>query len=79
MFIAIMYDRLELDQDQKAMECHNQLLEFLMRSGYIPYRLGIQSMSCLSTSGDNYNQLLKNIKQELDPNNILAPGRYQTS
>ncbi len=79
MFIAIMYDRLELDQDQKAMECHNQLLEFLMRSGYIPYRLGIQSMSCLSTSDDNYNQLLKNIKQELDPNNILAPGRYQTS
>lgn len=79
MFIAIMYDRLELGQDQKAMECHNQLLEFLMNSGYIPYRLGIQSMSCLSTSDDNYNQLLKNIKQELDPNNILAPGRYETS
>ncbi|MBE9234127.1 FAD-binding oxidoreductase [Cuspidothrix issatschenkoi LEGE 03284] len=79
MFIAIMYDRLELGQDQKAMECHNQLLEFLMNSGYIPYRLGIQSMSCLSTSDDNYNQLLKNIKQELDPNNILAPGRYQAS
>jgi 4-cresol dehydrogenase (hydroxylating) flavoprotein subunit len=38
--------------------------------------LGIQSMQ--EMSGDNgFNRLLQSLKQTLDPNDILSPGRYQ--
>jgi 4-cresol dehydrogenase (hydroxylating) flavoprotein subunit len=76
MFIAIMYDRNQPEEDQQAMQCHDQLLKFLVQEGYIPYRLGIQSMKSLTNSQESYDRLLKNIKTQLDPNNILAPGRY---
>ncbi|WP_066384612.1 MULTISPECIES: FAD-binding oxidoreductase [unclassified Anabaena] len=76
MFIAIMYDREQPEEDDRAMSCHNQILQFLLQSGYIPYRLGIQSMNSLPSPADDYNQLISQLKQQLDPNNILAPGRY---
>lgn len=79
MFIAIMYDRNEPEEDRRAMECHDHLLQFLLQKGYIPYRLGIQSMNSLPTAQDDYEQLIRNIKKQLDPNNILAPGRYDFS
>lgn len=78
MFIAIMYDRDESDADHRAMSCHDQLLQFLLQSGYIPYRLGIQSMNSLPVATDDYDQLIRNLKKQLDPNNILAPGRYDS-
>ncbi|BAY23406.1 glycolate oxidase subunit [Calothrix sp. NIES-2100] len=79
MFIAIMYDRQEPEADSQAMACHDRLLEFLLQEGYIPYRLGIQSMNSLPTAQDDYDQLIRNIKKQLDPYNILAPGRYDSS
>ena len=79
IFIAIMYDRHEPEEDSQAMECHDHLLQFLLQEGYIPYRLGIQSMNSLPKAQDDYDQLIRNIKKRLDPNNILAPGRYDFS
>nr|WP_248277648.1 FAD-binding oxidoreductase [Brasilonema sp. UFV-L1] len=79
MFIAIMYDRQVLEADSRAMACHDHLLQLFVQEGYIPYRLGIQSMHSLPTAQDDYDQLIRNIKNQLDPNNILAPGRYDFS
>jgi 4-cresol dehydrogenase (hydroxylating) flavoprotein subunit len=76
MFIAIMYDRNEPQADRQAMECHDRLLQLLLDRGYIPYRLGIQSMNSLPTAQDDYEKLICTLKSGLDPNNILAPGRY---
>jgi 4-cresol dehydrogenase (hydroxylating) flavoprotein subunit len=76
MYIAIMYDREVSGEDDKAKTCHDQLLNALIEAGYLPYRLGIQSMDTLPRSQDDYGKLLQKIKQSLDPNNILAPGRY---
>jgi len=46
--------------------------------GYYSYRLGIQAMSELS--GDDVSGgLLRTLKNALDPNSILAPGRYETT
>ncbi len=75
-FIAIMYDRDVAGEDQRAMECHDNILQVLTQFGYIPYRLGIQSMNSLPSPVDDYGKLLSILKRRLDPNNILAPGRY---
>lgn len=75
-FVAIMYDRDVTGEDQRAMECHDRVLQWLIQAGYIPYRLGIQSMNSLPLAQDDYGKLISILKQGLDPNNILAPGRY---
>ncbi|MCA1993022.1 MAG: FAD-binding oxidoreductase [Coleofasciculus sp. S288] len=76
MFIALMYDRDVEGEDRLAMECYDSLLQRLIQQGYIPYRLGIQSMNALPAAQDDYGKLIRTLKQGLDPNNILAPGRY---
>ncbi|MEG3969632.1 FAD-binding oxidoreductase [Microcoleus sp. T2B6] len=76
LFIAIMFDREVAGEDEKAMSCHDELLQMLTQAGHIPYRLGIQSMNSLPPAQDDYGFFLRTLKQALDPNDILAPGRY---
>ncbi len=74
--ITISYDREIAGEDQRAMECYKNLLEKLTQAGYYPYRLGIHSMESFAEEEDSYKRLLGKIKSTLDPNHILAPGRY---
>lgn len=73
--IALAYDRQVPGEDEKAMLCYRRLTEALLASGYPPYRLNVASMAYGQTGGD-YGQVLKTVKAALDPNGILAPGRY---
>lgn len=63
-------------EEKRAKLCHDQLLEVLINNGYYPYRLGTQSHLNLPISNDYSFNLLKDIKMALDPNDIMAPGRY---
>ncbi len=76
IFIAMMFDRDVPGEDERAMSCHDHLLQLLIQAGHLPYRLGIQSMNSLPPIEDNYGTLMRTLKQTLDPNDILAPGRY---
>jgi 4-cresol dehydrogenase (hydroxylating) flavoprotein subunit len=73
--ISITYDREIAGQDEQAMLCYHTLVSECYRAGYYPYRLGIQGME-RSPHSDNYADLLRKLKKALDPNGILAPGRY---
>lgn len=73
---AIIYDRTSAGEDERALACYHDLLGRLTKAGYIPYRLGIQAMDRLPPAQDDYGALLQAVKQALDPNDILAPGRY---
>ena len=76
--ISITYDRDLPGEDARAMTCHQELLRELNEQGYVPYRLGVQSMDQMQgTSG--YNHLLRALKAQMDPNGILSPGRYEPS
>lgn len=72
----IIYDRDVAGGDEQAMRCHDAIVEKLSHAGYPPFRLGIQSMSLLPPPKDDYGAVLARIKRALDPNDILAPGRY---
>jgi len=73
MIISITYDRLIPGQDQLAMDCHDELILTLIKCGYYPYRLGIQSMDKMPATLESTG---KKLKAALDPKNIFAPGRY---
>jgi 4-cresol dehydrogenase (hydroxylating) len=58
------------------MACYTELARVCGAAGYRPYRLGIQSMGPEREVGA-YSKLLDSLKTAVDPNGILAPGRYQ--
>ncbi len=71
-----MYDRDVPGEDARALACHDRLIHGLIDRGYLPYRLGIQSMDALPPAVDHTDQFLGRLKSAIDPNGILAPGRY---
>ena len=73
--VSIIYDRDVPGEDERAQTCHEELLKRLVASGYYPYRLGIQSMAVMQQAGP-FGHFLQRLKKELDPEHILAPGRY---
>ncbi|BCG64859.1 MAG: 4-cresol dehydrogenase (hydroxylating) flavoprotein subunit [Methyloprofundus sp.] len=73
--IPILFKKDDPDAVLRAHACYEELFETGKKLGFLPYRLSIHSMSKL----DKYAaipDLLKCIKKAIDPNNILAPGRY---
>ena len=59
------------------MTCYKTLCDRLSKEGYIQYRLGIQGMANSASSKADDRSFLKMLKKTLDPNGILAPGRYE--
>ena len=76
LFPLIIYDRDAPGADEDAQRCHDALVAHLCASGYPPYRLGVQSMSALPAPRDDHGAVLARLKRLFDPNDILAPGRY---
>ena len=74
--IAISYDRGVEGQDARAFECYNALTQQLLARGYPPYRLNVCSMGYLDGQA-GYASVLRSLKAALDPNGVLAPGRYE--
>ena len=76
VFISILYDRDKLGEDDRAIHCNHQLQQFLSAAGMLPFRLGIHSMHLAAQTNVTRWNLVQQIKSQLDPNHILAPGRY---
>jgi 4-cresol dehydrogenase (hydroxylating) len=76
--VSIAFDRAAPGQDESAMRCYQELLGRLAAAGYYSYRLGVAAMGAAAHSGV-YTNVLTKIKQAVDPNGILAPGRYLPS
>lgn len=75
-FFMITYDRDIPGEDDRAMRCHDDVLEDFCRAGHFPYRLGIQSLESMPPANDDRAAFLQAVKRALDPHDILAPGRY---
>jgi 4-cresol dehydrogenase (hydroxylating) len=73
---TITYDRELEGEDERALRCHDDMFRGLLEAGYVPHRLGIHAVGLLPEPVDGSGRLLARLKKALDPNNILAPGRY---
>ncbi|MBB3219723.1 4-cresol dehydrogenase (hydroxylating) [Massilia umbonata] len=74
--LTVAYDADEPAEVERARLCYRQVFETMMRAGYIPYRVGLQSMADLDSGDDGYWRMIGRIKAALDPANVIAPGRY---
>ncbi|RSZ60819.1 FAD-binding oxidoreductase [Massilia atriviolacea] len=75
--LTIAYDKEDADEAGSAMACYQAVFDSVMGAGYIPYRVGNQSMGQLDPHGDVYWKTVARIKAALDPAGIIAPGRYE--
>jgi 4-cresol dehydrogenase (hydroxylating) len=73
--ISLAYDRNIEGEDARAMACYKSLLSELAKQGYYSYRLSVGSMNAME-DGSGYSRVLHQLKSSLDPNHVLAPGRY---
>lgn len=75
LLASIIYDRDQSGQDNAASQCYHDLQTQLTDAGFIPYRLPI--IAAMPKADDDYAAVLHRIKMVLDPNQIIAPGRYE--
>jgi 4-cresol dehydrogenase (hydroxylating) len=72
----VTFDRREPEETGRAHACYDELFSRLIESGFIPYRTGPDGFAKLHQHDSVYWDVLGRIKQTLDPENIIAPGRY---
>jgi len=74
--LNIMFDRTNAEEAARAETCYGDVVNTLLAAGYIPYRTGPQGMAKLRQEGDVFWEVTAQIKRALDPNDIIARGRY---
>lgn len=74
--VPILFDRTDARAAENAKHCLAALLEEGRQRGYTPYRVGIDSLPWLLGMGGESARFVAELKRHLDPDNILAPGRY---
>lgn len=74
--VDILFDRRRPEQRRQAADCVRELDESLLERGIVPQRVGIDRMDVLVREGDLYWDAVRKLKEALDPNGVIAPGRY---
>jgi 4-cresol dehydrogenase (hydroxylating) len=74
--INIAFDRQDAEKTEQAQVCADAMLSRYIEVGMIPYRVAVQDMTRLVDESDPFWRTIRNLKTALDPNHIIAPGRY---
>lgn len=74
--VNLAFDRSDARSTDDAHACIASVTAACVAAGYLPYRVGVQSMSAILDDADPFWQTVRDLKQVLDPNGIIAPGRY---
>jgi 4-cresol dehydrogenase (hydroxylating) len=74
--LPILFDKDDAGERARAEACYAELSEKCAEAGFIPYRLGLQSMPDESAADDVFWGVVRKLKSALDPQGIVSPGRY---
>lgn len=74
--INLLFDRSQPTQVENAHKCAKALLRYIHAQGLEIYRARADTMPDIVSRDPNYWQTIRSLKNTLDPDNIIAPGRY---
>ncbi len=74
--LNVAFDKAVEEEAVRAEACYHATFEALMREGYVPYRVGLSGLPKLHDPSDAFWRVATQIKRALDPDDIIAPGRY---
>jgi 4-cresol dehydrogenase (hydroxylating) len=73
---AIFYDRSNAEETKRAQALRKELASALLEQGYQQYRTTVAYYDTIMSCAPALQNLTNDIKQAVDPNNVLSPGRY---
>ncbi len=74
--VPLIFQRDSQEAAEAAMACYKELMDEGRAIGCFPYRVGVNSMTNLSGRLDVSRALHARLRQAVDPDGIVAPGRY---
>ncbi|MDN6318589.1 MAG: FAD-binding oxidoreductase [Marinobacter sp.] len=74
--VPLLFDRKNPDATTRANDCYRALYAAGQKEGFLPYRLNIDAMELINTGDSAFFNFASQLKAAVDPNFILAPGRY---
>jgi 4-cresol dehydrogenase (hydroxylating) len=74
--VPILFDRDDPSAAVRADRCYRALFEAGRGEGFLPYRMGSQYMDLVTSADNSFWRLVAKIKQAVDPQGIMSPGRY---
>jgi FAD/FMN-containing dehydrogenase len=75
--VPLLFDRASPAAVEAAHACYRELIARGRANGWFPYRLAVSAMPALTGLLDDSQRLHERLRRELDPHNLLAPGRYR--
>lgn len=72
----LLFDHEDEGESRRAHECAAALQALVKARGLSVYRARADMMSEVTDPADSHWRLIRELKQVLDPNNVIAPGRY---
>ncbi len=74
--VPILFNKAHPADTKNAKTCHQALLEQEAAHGYVPYRLGIDTMRNVINPSHSCWRFARKLKEAIDPDQLIAPGRY---
>ena len=74
--IALLYDKSDPAEEKRADDCYRELVTGFGEKGWASYRTGVHAMDLVAEQFGTVNRAFNaKLKDALDPNHILAPGK----
>jgi 4-cresol dehydrogenase (hydroxylating) len=74
--IEIFYDKTNPEEAARAQALYNEMAAETLRAGYQQYRTSIAHGEHILESAPEFQRMMNAMKSAVDPDNIIAPGRY---
>lgn len=74
--VPILFNRDIPSQVALAQACHDALFDEGRSHGFFPYRVGLNAMHALHELGSESAEFHRLVRGALDPQGLIAPGRY---
>lgn len=74
--IPLLFDAKNNLEVNNAHCCYEAMFKACQNLGYLPYRMPTEFMSLITTPNNTCNQFAQQIKNVIDPTQIISPGRY---
>ena len=74
--IALFYDKTDPAEEKRADDCYRELVTGFGERGWASYRTGVHAMDLVAEQFGTVNRAFNaKLKDALDPNHIIAPGK----